>query len=144
MTNIRLKGGKEIDLLVVNPRSGEKYHVESRVITTFKLRFKATYTKSGRCHRNGIDYFAEKKFNHPTVVKAIHEIFHSTEYRKILVVWNVQEKSVVEQAKKIYGIEIWFFEKLLTDLISFAKVRGAKGSRDDIMRIVEIFALMGK
>lgn len=126
MTNIRLKGGKEIDLLAINPRTGEKFHVESRVATKFKLRFKATYTKSGRCHRNGIDYFAEQKFNHPIVFKSIHDIFHSTEYRKILVVWDVQEKSVVEQAKKIYGIEVRFFQKLLTDLIASAKGKGAK------------------
>jgi len=145
MTNIRLKGGKEIDLLAVNPRSGEKYHVESRVGTSrgFKIRLHDTYTKNGRAHRIGLDFFHKQKFNHPTVVKKINEIFGSTEYRKILVVWDVQEKSVVEQAKKIYGIEVWFLQKLLMRLIAFAKDRGAKGSRDDIMRIVEMFALMG-
>ena len=49
MTNIRLKGGKEIDLLAINPQSGEKYHVEVRVSTTpsFKLRIHDTKLKDG-------------------------------------------------------------------------------------------------
>jgi len=49
----------------------------------------------------------------------------------------------VEQAKKTYGIEVWFLQGLLKDLVAFATAKGAKGSRDDIMRMVEIFALMG-
>lgn len=31
MTNVMLGGGKEIDLLALDPRSGEKYHIEVRV-----------------------------------------------------------------------------------------------------------------
>lgn len=31
MTNVMLEGGKEIDLLAVNPISGEKFHIEVRV-----------------------------------------------------------------------------------------------------------------
>lgn len=42
MTNIKCKGGKEIDLLAVVPITLERYYVESRVSTTFKLREKAT------------------------------------------------------------------------------------------------------
>jgi hypothetical protein len=34
MTNIRCKGGKEIDLLAVNPITGKRYHIESRVSTS--------------------------------------------------------------------------------------------------------------
>jgi len=46
MTNIRLKKNKEIDLLAINPRTGEKYHVESRVtLTGFTLLKKDTYAK---------------------------------------------------------------------------------------------------
>jgi Holliday junction resolvase-like predicted endonuclease len=60
MTNIRCKGGKEIDLLAINPKTLERYHVKSRVSTTFKLKLKATYSKKGRCYKNGIDYFAKE------------------------------------------------------------------------------------
>jgi len=71
MTNIQLKGKKEIDLLAVNPVLNQYYHIESRVSTTFKLREKATYTKDGRCHRNGLDYFRKEKFEHSTVKQRI-------------------------------------------------------------------------
>jgi hypothetical protein len=92
MTNIRLKGGKEIDLLAFNPRTGEKYHVEARVSTTsaFKLRLHDTKLKDGRVHRRGLDFFNKQKFNHPTVLKKIHELFHSEKYRKILVIWRAR------------------------------------------------------
>jgi hypothetical protein len=34
MTNIRCRGGKEIDLSAINPNNRKKYHVESRVGTS--------------------------------------------------------------------------------------------------------------
>lgn len=49
----------------------------------------------------------------------------------------------MEQAKKTYGIGVWFHQELLTELVAFAKAKGAKGSRDDIVRLVEISASMG-
>ena len=59
MTNIRCKRGKEIDLLAIDPQTGEKYHVESRVGTapSFKIREKDTSTSKGRPHKIGLDYF---------------------------------------------------------------------------------------
>ena len=48
MTNIQLKGNKEIDLLAMDPRTYERFHVESRVtLTGFKLLKKDTYVKKG-------------------------------------------------------------------------------------------------
>jgi hypothetical protein len=44
MTNVMLERGKEIDLLAVNPISGEKYYIEVRVTIekAFKLRLIGT------------------------------------------------------------------------------------------------------
>lgn len=84
MTNIRLKMGKEIDLLVINPRTAEKFHVESRIATGagFKLRLKDTTTSSGRPHRRGVDFFYKEKFNHP-IVAEVRRIFGDSNYRKV-------------------------------------------------------------
>lgn len=71
MTNIRLKGGKEIDLLAINPRTGEKYHIEARVSTTLKIKLKDTYTSSGKPHRRCLDYFDREKFSHPTTTRRL-------------------------------------------------------------------------
>jgi hypothetical protein len=108
MTNIMLEGGKEIDLLAVNPISGERFHIEVRVAIGrgFRLRMIDSQTKSGRKHRRGIDTLDAIKFSPPTVVNAITAIFGTSEYRKVLVAWEVEDKSVIEKAKKLYNIEI--------------------------------------
>jgi hypothetical protein len=69
MANVKCKGGKEIDLLAINPKNLERYHIESRVSTTFKLRHKATFTKGGTCHKNGIDYISKEKFSDKHVLE---------------------------------------------------------------------------
>jgi hypothetical protein len=85
MTNIMLKGGKEIDLLAVDLISGAKYHIEVRVTIGrgFRLRMVDTQTKRGRKHRRGMDTLDSIKFTPPIVVKAITEIFGTSEYRKV-------------------------------------------------------------
>lgn len=143
MTNIKCKGNKEIDLLAINPRTGNKFHVESRVGTSpsFKIRLHDTYTKKGIAHKIGIDYFAKEKFDHPLVKEKIKEIFGNINYVKILVVWDVQDEALVEEAKKIFDIEIWFIIEMIYDLMEKGKIRG---SRDDILRTVELMGLFEK
>ena len=143
MTNIRLKGGKEIDLLAINPKTLEKYHVESRVATSpsFKLRLQDTYTSKGKAHRRGIDFFAKEKFNHPTVRKFVEDIFEGSDYRKWLVVCSVQDADVIEQAEEKFGIEVTSISLLLGRMIRERKTRG---SRDDVLRVVELMALSQK
>jgi hypothetical protein len=139
MTNIMLEGGKEIDLLAVNPISGEKYHIEVRVTIGrgFRLRMIDTQTKSGRKHRRGMDTLNQIKFSPPTVVKAITEIFGSSEYRKVLVVWAVEEERVIEQTKNLYGIEVWKMSDILSKLLREVKT---KAYRDDVLRTVQLIS----
>ena len=139
MTNVMLEGGKEIDLLAVNPISGEKFHIEVRVAIekAFKLRVIDTQTKNGRKHRRGMDTLNEIKFSHTTVVKAVTEIFGGSEYRKVLVVWDVEEKSVIEKAKSLYGIEVWKVSDLMNALIQEVKT---KAYRDDVLRTLQLIS----
>jgi hypothetical protein len=139
MTNVMLKGGKEIDLLAVNPISGEKYHIEVRVATGagFRLRMVDTQTKSGRKHRRGMDTLNAIKFSHPTVVNAVKGIFGSGKYRRVLVVWDVDDESVVEQAKSLYDIEIWKISDIMSELI---REVGTKSYRDDVLRTIQLIS----
>jgi len=140
MTNIMLEGGKEIDLLAFDPITKERYHVEVRVATGrgFRLRLVDTQTKSGRKHRRGLDTLNEIKFAHPTVVKAIREIFGSGEYKKVLVVWEVEDASVIEQAKRSpYKIEIWKMSDILSELIREVRT---KAYRDDVLRTIQLIS----
>ena len=140
MTNVMLDGGKEVDLLAFDPRSGEKYHVEVRVATGrgFRIRLLDTQTQDGRKHRRGMDTLNEIKFSPPQVVNACNEIFGCDEYKKVLVVWDVQEPDVIEQAKKLYGIEIWRISDMITELLNAV---GTKAFRDDILRTMQLISL---
>ena len=139
MTNIMLEGGKEIDLLAVNPISGEKYHIEVRVAIerAFRIRLVDTQTKNGRKHRRGLDTLNEIKFSPPTVVNAVTEIFGSSEYRKVLVVWDVEDEDVIEQAKSLYGIEVWKMSDIMSELIREVKT---KAYRDDVLRTIQLIS----
>jgi hypothetical protein len=139
MTNIMLEGGKEIDLLAFNPISKKKYHIEVRVATGrgFRLRLIDTQTKNGRKHRRGLDTLNEIKFAHPTVVSAVKGIFGGDEYRKVLVVWDVEDSAVIEQAKSIYGIDVWKMADLMNQLMREVKT---KPYRNDVLRTIQLIS----
>jgi hypothetical protein len=139
MTNIMLEGGKEIDLFAVNPVSRERYHVEVRVAIGrgFRVRLIDTQTKSGRKHRRGLDTLNEIKFIPPAVVNAANEIFGNSKYKKVLCVWAVEDKDVIEQAKSLYGIEIWMISDIISEL---SREVGTKPYRDDVLRTVQLIS----
>jgi hypothetical protein len=143
MTNIQLKGKKEIDLLAISPTINQRYHIESRVSTTFKLRVKATYTKDGRCHKNGLDYFDKEKFEHPTVKQRIREVFGDVSYRKVLVVWDTQDNfsELPKISEQQYGIEIMGLRGMIHE---FTHKNITSGSRDDILRVLELVSHIQK
>jgi len=147
MTNIKCKGGKEIDLLAINPRTAEKYHVEARVSTTrsFSLRLEEPDTSKGRSHKVGLDYFEKQKFRHPIVVEKVKELFGGLTYQKVLVVWGVHSDWVFDKAEMLLGIQIWLLGDIVEEMMKEVWLgRSHRGSRDDIMRIVEFMGLKQK
>ena len=139
MTNIMLQGGKEVDLLAVNPISGEKFHIEVRVTIekAFRLRLIDTQTKNGRKHRRGLDTLNEIKSAPQTVVNAVRSIFGGSDYKKVLVVWDVEDESVIEQAKSVYEIEVWQMSNIMSELIREVKT---KAYRDDVLRTIQLIS----
>jgi len=149
MTNIRCKGGKEIDLLAVNLLHGKKYHVECRISTSpsFKLRLSDSHTSKGKPHRRGLDYFIKEKFYHPSVVERIQQLFldsdidktENTDYEKILVIWDIDPIDINLKviAKNEFGIEVVGMTRLLKNMI---EERITVGSRDDVLRTMELIA----
>lgn len=141
MTNIQCRSGKEIDLLAMNPKTGEKFHVESRIVTSpsFALRLKDTYTLKGRHHRRGLDYISRRKFNHKAVIEKINQLWGDSKYRKILVTWGIHSDVIVlADSKRMYDIEVYYMEDFIKRLIAAVAERGIKGSRDDVIRIYEL------
>ena len=142
MTNIRCEGGKEIDLLAVNPKTLEKFHVEARITTSrsFALREKDACTSKEIAYRRGLDYFSKQKFNHPVVRRKIIDIFGDSNYRKILVIWDAKEgfNQLARIAKEKYTIELFGLRPIIFELIV---QRGHLGSRDDVIRTLELVTL---
>ncbi len=137
MTNVMLDGGKELDLLAIDPVSGTKYHIEVRVTISkgFKIRLVDSQTKDGRKHRRGLDTLSEEKFSAPVVVNAVKTLLCCAEYRKVLVVWDVENKSVVEEAKRRYDIEVWKMPDIIAALICQV---GTKAYRDDVLSTIQL------
>jgi len=125
MTNIKCKGNKEIDLLAINPETPEKYHVESYVSTS----------KSWALKKGDLAYFNKRKFEHTTVKEKIRETFGNSGYRKVLVVWDTEKNAnVSEMAKNQFNIEVWLMKDLLNKLME----KIVSGSRDDVLRLIEL------
>ena len=63
MTNVRCKGGREIDLLAMDPLTYKKYYIEARISTSrgFVIREKETQTSKGRPHKRGLDFSRKKR-----------------------------------------------------------------------------------
>lgn len=139
MTNIRCNRGKEIDLLALNPSTKEKYHVESRVLTTFELKEKASKRLNGRTRRDGLDYFQKEKFEPKEVSMKIKEFFGDSDYVKVLVVYDTTKPTYpfIQKAFKKYGMKVVLIRDIIADLKEDVKVRG---SRDDVVRFVELVA----
>jgi hypothetical protein len=120
--------------------SGDKYHIEVRVAIGrgFRIRLVDTQTKSGRKHKRGLDTLNEIKFSPLAVVNGCRQIFGCDQYKRVLVVWGVQEPNVMEQAKKLYGIEVWRISDIITELI---REVGTKAYRDDVLRTVQLISM---
>jgi hypothetical protein len=116
-------------LLAIDPKNGSRYHIEVGINIGSKLPL-----KNGRQSFNSL---LKRKFENVYIINHIHRIFGDKEkYGKILVAWDVRKE--VEENAKEHGIEIWRMPLLLWEL------RGAifgspKGSRDDILRTLELF-----
>lgn len=98
---------------------------------------RAPETRNGRKHRRGLDTLNEIKFVYPTVVNGVKEIFGSGEYKKVLVVWDIQDSSVIKKAKSIYNIDVWKISNVISELMREVKSRPY---RDDVLRTIQLIS----
>jgi hypothetical protein len=67
----------------------------------------------------------------------VREIFGNGEYKKVLVVWDVEDLKVIDQAKSLYDIEIWKMSDIMSELIQEVKT---KAYRDDVLRTLQLIS----
>jgi hypothetical protein len=141
MTNIVLGGkrNREIDLLAFNPLSGERFHIEARVVTRGVVRIKDISTRRGS-QRLGLDTLNDK-FENSDVKSKVNQIFSSGEYRKVLVVWKVKNTEVINYARDVYNIEVWKISDILSQLMLEVKT---KSYRDIALRTIQLIQLSSK
>ena len=99
--NVQCLGKHEVDLLAINPRTNEKYHIEVSISISGSFskltahpfdpeKYKDTRQKPSQ--RRTLDYFIERKFNSEKVTKTLENLgFKKGQYKKVIVSWGWKE-----------------------------------------------------
>src|SRR5208283_426306 len=145
--NIKCPGQYEIDLLAIDPKTGDKYHLESGVSVSggfSKLTTKPYNEKrlKERAHqaeqRRTLGYFSKRKFASKGVVDTIKKYgFKPGFYEKIIVSWGWDEE--VEKEAKRVKIELWHFPDILRKIAEEYKHTKVYFT-DDTLRTLQLYA----
>jgi hypothetical protein len=145
--NIKCPGQFEIDLLAIDPRTGEKYHIESGVSVSgsySKLTTKAYSLEMLRQRekqagqRRTLGYFVERKFSSPGVVETLtRHGFAPGGYTKIIVTWGWTDEA--EQAAKLQAVTLWDFRALMAEITKSIKDDSVYFT-DDTLRTLHLYA----
>ncbi len=146
--NVRCDGQLEIDLLAIDLKTGERYHIESGVSVSgsySKLtnhpysadELKKRVKQAGQ--RRTLGYFRDRKFGDEHVVSKLKDYgFHEGNYEKVVVTWGWQNG--IDEAARRAKITLWDFRQLIAELAkAFASQRTYFG--DDTLRTLHLFAL---
>jgi hypothetical protein len=144
--NIRCPGQYEIDLIAIDPVTGDRFHIESGVsvargyskLTTKPYspeKLKQRLEQAGQ--RRTLGYFADRKFGAPEVVKKLSEYgFKRKNYKKVIVTWGFEE-GVIGEARKS-GIAVWRFPDLMSEIAT--QFRGKQPYFiDDTLRTLHLY-----
>jgi len=141
-SNIKAKGGKEIDILAIDVREN-KYHIESGVTHKKNWALKSKRSKEdfdlekGKTkwkHRNSVDFFIKEKFNDKRVIEKLIDFDFNDNYKKIIVVWQVANNEVFEYGKS-KGVEVWELKDKVKNLMNSL---GETYYSDDILRTLQL------
>lgn len=145
--NLRCAGQKEIDLFAIDPRTDERWHIETSVSISsgfskltndpyetgeYKVRVKAASA------RRKLGFFVEQKFLSAAVTAKLAEYgCNEGGIRRAIVTWDC--KQGVEEAARAHEIEVW----KLPDLMRAVADEGRSGNAyfgDDTLRTITLFA----
>ncbi len=143
--NIRCAGQNEIDLIAVNPATGERYHVECSVLIASSFSkltgedFDPVLLKDRNWKpkmRRTVGFFAHSKFGASGVIQELEVFgFHPGTYRKVIVSWDWTDDA--RQSAELESIELWSFPAMLQELA--AQFRGKRHYfTDDTIRTLHL------
>lgn len=144
--NIRCAGQNEIDLIAIDPMTGDRYHIEVSISISEGFRkltgkpFDREKVKQ-RVHqapqRRTVGFFVERKFTPPTVLERLREFgFEDGGYARVIVTWGWDDAAADQAAEA--GIELWDFRELVQKIGN--TIRGSrKYFADDTLRTLNLF-----
>lgn len=146
--NIRCDGQLEIDLVAIDLKSLDRYHIESGVSVSGSYSKLTNHPYSADAlkqrvkqagQRRTLGYFRDRKFGDEHVVARLKDYgFRDGKYQKVVVTWGWQDG--VEEAAQEANITLWDFRSLIADLAkAFTSQRTYFG--DDTLRTLHLFAL---
>jgi hypothetical protein len=144
--NIKCPGQGEIDILAINPATGDKYHIEVGVSISgpfskltnnpYNAEVAKQRTKQPS-QRRTFGFFLEKKFDNPGILAMLAKYgFHPGNYRKIIATWGWTPDA--KQAADRAGIVLWDFRSLMDELAK-TLVDEKAYLKDDTMRTLHLF-----
>jgi hypothetical protein len=146
--NIKCSGQFEIDLLAIDPKTGEKYHIESGVNVPGSFSkltcqpFDEEQLKirgSQATQRRTLGYFAERKFSAAGVIDTLAKYgFSPGSYKRVIVTWGWKE-GVKEKAIAL-GIELWHFAEILRTIGEIHQKETVYFT-DDTLRTLQMYAM---
>ncbi len=146
--NIRCGGQLEIDLLAINPLTGERFHIESGVsisgpfsqLTDKPFSPNALKTRvQTPGQRRTIGYFRDRKFTGPGIIDTLADYgFVDGNYSKVIVSWGWTQGAQAQAAAA--RIVLWDFRDIIQEIAE--KHRGITSYfTDDTLRTLQLFDL---
>ncbi len=145
--NIKCKGQFEIDLIAFDPKTFERYHIESGVSISksysklsakpfsendLKIRIKTA------AQRRTIGYFVQRKFGSKEVIERLSEYgLENGNYSKIIVSWGWEDDAKREADRN--NIILWDFRLILREIGHLFKMQNIYFI-DDTLRTLQLFA----
>jgi hypothetical protein len=146
--NVGCPGQNEIDLLAIDPRTLDRYHIETSVSISSGFarltgepfdpeRYKTAVGKPKQ--RRTLGFFVERKFKPPGVIDTLLKYgFEPGGYTQIIVSWGWRA-DVEAQAKQL-GIQLWDFRKVVKEIAKECESVSTYFG-DDTLRTLHLFTL---
>ena len=146
ISNIKCPDQHEIDLLAIDPKDMERYHIESSVSlpgTGFSKLTNGTFDREqmkvsskAPTQQRTIGFFIERKSGADGIVQTLAAYgFIPGNYHKIVVTWDCEPEA--KETAKQNGIEVWEFPDLLDEIVAMVG-HGRQYVMDDTLRTLQM------
>lgn len=140
--NVRCGGQFEIDLLAINPKTGERYHIETSISVSPGFSKLTGTVFDPALHkakmRRTLGYFIDRKFKTRFVIEKLAEYgFEEKKYKRIIATWDATEEARTAAGEA--DIELWDFREIMQSIARSIE-RAPSYFADDTLRTIGLYA----